>query len=115
MEWKGVEWNGMERNRVESKWNRMELNRLLKIDARSSQIGVRGQPKSGPEAPRDIQICFWEHVGPQGGLPWPIGVANGTLGGSILALSGLILELLGIILASWEFMLGAPGLHVEGP
>ena len=100
---------------MESKWNRMELNRLLKIDARSSQIGVRGQPKSGPETPGDIQICFREHVGPQGGLPWPIGVANGTLGGSILALSGLILEFLGSILVFWEFILGAPGLHLEGP
>ena len=59
MEWKGMEWNGMEWNGVEwngivcMEWNGMEW---YEIDAKSSQIGTPGPPKSVPEAPGDIKI-----------------------------------------------------------
>ena len=72
MEWNGMEWNGMEWHGMAwhgmawhgMEWNgmeRCELNgtgwiRLLKIDARSSQIGAPGPPESTPEAARGGQI-----------------------------------------------------------
>ena len=70
---------------------------MFKIDARSSQIGTPGPPKSVPEAPRGTQIRFWEHLEQQVGLPWPIWAAIGTLGGPIWAFLGLNLELRGFI------------------
>ena len=59
MEWNGVERNGMEWNGVEwCPWNGIEGNRLLEFDARSSQIGAPGPPKSVPEAPGGTQNRF---------------------------------------------------------
>ena len=63
-------------------WNRMAWNetaRMLKKDARSSQIGALGPPKSIPEAPRGTHIRFREHFEQQVELPWLIWAAIGAL------------------------------------
>ena len=88
---------------------------MSKIDARSSQIGTPGPPKSVPEAPRGTQIRFWEHLEQQVGLPWPIWAAIGTLGGPIWAFLGLNLELGELVLLPRWTISGAKGRHFEGP
>ena len=77
IEWNGTQCNGMERNGME--WNGTEWNRLLKIDARSSQIGAPGPPESAPEAARGGQSRFRDHFEQQVELPWPIWAAIWTL------------------------------------
>ena len=65
MEWNGRAWNewnglrGMECKGVD--WIGLEWDRVFKMDARSFQIGAPGPSKSVPEAPNEIQIRFREH------------------------------------------------------
>ena len=72
-------------------------------------------PKLIPEAPGSTKKRFQKHSEQHVELPWPIWAPIWTLGEPILAFSGFILELMGVILVPQETILGTRGLHFEGP
>ena len=77
----------------------------------------RGQElsKITPGGSRGHQKPCQEHQEQQVGSPGPSWAPILTLGGTIWALLGLKLELRGLILLPRWIVLGAPGLHFEGP
>ena len=102
----------------ESRRGRLEAGGLqfrCSVDVKFSKIGARSSPKSLPEAPRGIKNRCQEHQEQQVGSPGPSWAPILTLGGTIWALLGLKLELRGLILLPRWIVLGAPGLHFEGP
>ena len=85
------------------------------VDVKSSKIGARSPPKSLPEAPGGIKNRCQEHQEQQVGPPGPSWAPILTLGGPIWVFLGLNLELRGFILLPRWTILGAKGLHFEGP
>ena len=85
------------------------------VDVKSSKTGARSPPKSFPEAPGGIKHHCQEHREQQVGPPGSSRALILTLGGPIWAFLDLNWEPRRVNLVPRGAVLGAPGLHIEGP